>query len=133
MERIPKNLHAHFYYLIKQFNPSHQDELIQAQTEAIQKLSELTQSQKNEMFQDIQILIVQLFMKFDNEVEEKLAALYEDLKKSDNLEAKIALSIPLLELLGIKLDVKFDIKKWAKDMYKKYPIELIQLISQLPM
>ena len=69
---------------------------------------------------------------FDVSIDEKLSTLYTDLKKSDNIEAKIKFGIPLLHILtGIDLEVKFDVKKWGEGMYKKYKLDIFKRMGYI--
>jgi hypothetical protein len=68
---------------------------------------------------------------FSDEIDDKLKNLYTELKKSDNVEMKLKLGLPLISLLGIDLETKFDIKKWAAGMYKKYELPVFRLMQRL--
>ena len=49
----------------------------------------------------------------------KLKKIYNDIEKlneTDDVQMKLKLSIPFINLLGINLETEFDIKNWAKNM-----------------
>ena len=68
---------------------------------------------------------------FDGVLDDRLNEIYTDLKKTDNLEMKLKLAIPFLNLVGVNLEMKFDVKSWAKKMYAKYELTIFKLMGYL--
>ena len=67
----------------------------------------------------------------DDKLDDKLKEIYKDIKKTDDFQMKLKLSIPFISLLGIKFETEFDVKNWTKKMYEKYKSEIFQLMSAL--
>jgi len=73
--------------------------------------------------------ITYTFSEFEDEMDEKLKNIYNDLKKTSDLQAKLKLSIPFIKQLGIDLGVEFDVKNWASRMYKKHELKIFRLMG----
>ncbi len=44
---------------------------------------------------------------------------------------KAKLAVPLLNLIGVTIETEFDVKSWAKDMYKKHELKIFKLAGLL--
>lgn len=125
-KKIHSKLDEHFDYLLQidQNAKLNKDVIIEA-VNAVSKV------QKEVVFKELQQMIALGLELHQGDLDEKLKKLYDDLKKSDNLEMKIKTSIPLLNLLGLDIGVegKFDIKSWSKKMYKKHELKIFQLFG----
>jgi len=95
------------------------------------EINKLNSDQTAELAKDMLERIAVGFELFSGDMDEKLGKMYEDLKKTDDLEAKIKLSVPLINLLGIDIGVEagFDVKAWAGRMYEKYKLQIFKLMS----
>jgi len=58
------------------------------------------------------------FEDYKSNMDKKLKEIWDDLKKSDGVEVKLKLAIPLLNLIGVNLKTKIDIKKWQRQSMK---------------
>ncbi len=94
-------------------------------------IKELNTQQTDKITGELTATLIAIFREFDKEIDAKLKGIYNDLKKTDNLQTKLKLSIPLINLLGIDLGVEFDIKSWATKMYKKYELQLFKLMGMV--
>lgn len=122
-EEIKEKLDVHYQYLIKiPVNGNLKDEIVAA-------VKELNEQQSGEITEAVMEWIAIGFDQFDGEMDSKLKQIYTDLKKSDNVEMKLKLSVPLINLLGIELETKFDVKSWAKKMYSQYKVKLFKLME----
>lgn len=92
----------------------------------ISAIKEIGNEQIEKISNEIMQLLAIAFDLHSADIDDKLKTLYSDLKKTDNLEMKLKLGIPLINLLGVELETKFDIKKWAKKMYSKYELKLFK-------
>lgn len=96
--------------------------------EIIEAIAELNELQKEEIAALTLGQIGMAFELFSEDTDDKLKDLYADLKKSDNVELKLKLGLPLLKILGIDLETKYDIKPWAKKSYQKTQFKVLQLL-----
>ena len=44
--------------------------------------------------------------------------------KLDDVEMKLTLAVPFINLLGINLETSFDVRSWATKMYKKHKLKI---------
>jgi len=97
----------------------------------IAAVKEINSQQKNQIVDEVMKWIAVGFEAFSNEVDEKLEKQYNDLKKTDNLEMKLKLSVPFINLLGIDIgtEVNFNVKEWATAMYKKHKLKIFELLG----
>jgi internalin A len=124
-EAVNRKLDGHFEYLINL--PSS----IEIKDQIVDAITELNNEQAEEIVKQMIILVSNAFELADVEVDEKLQKLYNDLKKSDNLEMKLKLGVPLINLIGIELETKYDIKKWLKEQYKKHEFKIFKLMGYI--
>jgi internalin A len=85
----------------------------------------LNQERQLEISADITSKLAELFMKFDQEIEDKFKNMYQDLQKSDHTDVKLKMGIPLISLLGIQLEADVDAKSWFKEMAAKYNLKAL--------
>ena len=119
--QVNDRLDEHYHYLIKQ-TPN--KELIKEITSLI---AETTEAQKNEIVGDM----IDFIDSYDKEMDKKLEAILIEIKKSDNLDMKLKLSVPFINQLGIDIGIetKFDVKKWAEQKYEKYKLPIFKLMG----
>jgi internalin A len=124
VETIIQRLDEHYWYLIEKLDD---DQISDKITEALKPIN----AQQTAKIADVIMQqIATAFDLFSVDMDERFTKIYHDLKKTDNLEAKLRLSVPFIKLLGIDigLEAKFDIKKWASGMYDKYKLQIFQLM-----
>ncbi|MGH1388489.1 COR domain-containing protein, partial [Kordia sp.] len=124
-EEIKSDLNEHFEQLLRlETNAKlNKDEVVKA-------VQEISITQREAVFNDIQIVLEGLYDAMDAQLKEYFDALNTE---SNNLEMKIKASVPLLNLVGLDIGVEgdFDIKSWSEKMYKKYEIQLFKLFGYL--
>jgi small GTP-binding protein len=122
-QEIKNKLDQHYQYLIQRpENNKIKDEILIA-------IKEINTNQTAEITGEIMQWITTAFEHFDGDMDEKLNEIYTDLKKTDNVDMKLTLGVPLINLLGINLETSFDVKSWASKMYQKYKLKIFKLIS----
>jgi GTPase SAR1 family protein len=60
------------------------------------------------------------FEQHENEMDEKLKEIYADLRQTDNIETRIKLSVPLLNLLGLNIETDIKLNDFIKWLESKY-------------
>jgi hypothetical protein len=87
----------------------------------IQKvIKKINAQQTTEMINEFTMVLTSHEKVFNDKLDEKLRDIYTGLKQTEDVQAKLSLSIPFINLLGINFDVEFDVKSWAKKMYDKF-------------
>jgi small GTP-binding protein len=94
-------------------------------------VKEINNQQKDQMVKEVMQWIAVGFEAFSGEMDEKLEKQYNALKKTDNLEMKLKLSVPFINLFGIDLstEVNFNVKEWATAMYAKHKLKIFELLG----
>jgi internalin A len=125
VNEIKHTLDSHYEYLINlPVNQKIRDDIFDAIKEMkFQQSVEITE----EIIQGIATAIDQSKGELDN----RLTEIYADLKKSDDVQMKLKLAVPFINLLGINLETEFDIKNWAKKLYKKHELKIFKLMGYL--
>jgi GTPase SAR1 and related small G proteins len=123
---IKAKLDLHFEYF-KANLPNYGD----IKDEIEDAIRHLNNQQTNEIVNEIMTWVTTAFGMFDNEMDEKLKNIHDDINKTDDIQAKLKLSIPFINLLGINFETEFDIKSWAKKMHEKYKIEIFKFMGAL--
>ena len=80
-------------------------------------IQEISDEQAEEIIKAIMTWVTTTTVELNNELSEK----FEEIKRAENVKAKVKLSVPFIQLLGIDLGVEFDIANLAKEIYKKIP------------
>ena len=57
--------------------------------------------------------------------------MFETLSDTDDVQMKLKIAVPLLNLIGLNLETEFDMKKWAKKMYKKHQMNFFKMLGSL--
>ncbi len=122
-ELIINKLNLHYEYLINLPNNSKIKEGIQ------EAIKEMNAQQTVEITDEIMNWINTAFVAFDGEMDDKLKEIYNDLKKTDDLQIKLKLAVPFINMLGPNLSAEFDVKSWAKKMYKKHELKIFKLMG----
>lgn len=99
--------------------------LIELTSEQTKAIIALTTGQAEVVVNEIMNWTTSVAVELNNELNEKL----EEIKKTDDIQAKLKLSIPFINLLGINFETEFDIKSWTKKMYDKYKYQIFNLID----
>ena len=71
------------------------------------------------------------FEAYNEKMEDDLRQIYNDLKKTDDVQMKLKLSIPFIKLLGVDFVTEFNVKNWAKKMYEKHELKIFKLMGLL--
>jgi len=104
---------------------------IKSDTEKIEKIQEaieeITAEQTAEIVKEIMNWITTATVELNNDLTEKL----EEIKKTDNVQMKLKLSIPFIKQLGIDFETEFDVKNWLQGMYKKHELKMFKLMGYL--
>ncbi len=127
IDGLSAKLEIHFQYLIDQpINSQIKEELLIA-------ISEMNKQQTQEVVDEMLIMIGNAMELGETSLDSKLKQLYTDLKKSDSLEMKLKLGVPLINLLGadLSIEAKFDPRKWAKEKYQKYKFEVFKTMGYI--
>jgi hypothetical protein len=85
----------------------------------------LNQERQLEISADITSKLTELFMNFDEAIDEKFKSIYQDVQKNDHTDVKLKVGIPLISLLGIQLEADVDVKSWFKEMSAKYNLKAL--------
>ncbi len=99
--------------------------------ELISAIEDISSEQRERIYQEMLELISHAFELHQNDMDEKLKTIFDDLKKSDSISSKLELSVPLLNLVGIKFKTELDIKNWCEKMYKKYELQIFKLFGYI--
>ena len=123
-KEIFEKLDKHYAHLIQlPQNKTVLDEI----NRAIEELGK----QPEVIIEEITDKIILGLSEFSDEMDDKLQDIYEGLKKTDDWQAKIKLSVPLLNLFGLNIETEFDAKSWASKMYKKHKMNIFKLMGHL--
>jgi small GTP-binding protein len=124
-QEIFNKLNDHFQYLIKiSYNNEIKEELLSA-------IEEMNSQQTEEITKEIIKWIAAGFEVFEEDLDDKIKEIYTDLKKTDNIQMKLKLAVPLINLLGVNLETELDVKSWAKQMFEKYKLPIFKLMGFL--
>ena len=121
-EDLKNRLDDHFSILIEyaQANQQIKDLIVPA----INKIEE-------NMKEKIADLILDKIQKYRDSLDDKLNTILDDVNKTDDVNIKLKLSVPLLNLIGINVETEFDIKSWSERMYNKYKMQIFKLFGYL--
>jgi hypothetical protein len=99
--------------------------------DVLDEIQKMDMKQKNKAFVEIMAKIEDAFEKFSDKINEESKKQFDKLKRTDDLQARLRLSIPLLDLLGVNLGVEFDLKAWANRMYDKLGFEIFKKLGHI--
>jgi hypothetical protein len=120
---IKNKLDSHFEYIISLSNS------IITKNDIQMAIKEINAQQTTEIMNEI-VTFFELFEKAINDIlDEKLKRIYAELKQTEDVQTKLSLSIPFINMLGINFGVDFDVKNWAKKMYEKHYLTLFKLMG----
>ncbi|MEP0263409.1 COR domain-containing protein [Dokdonia sp.] len=114
----------HYQYLIQL--PTNKD-LKETLESSIQELS-VTQTKA--IAEDLMLYIGSALELQQEEIEDTFKEIYQELSKTDNIGVKLKLATPLIGVLGVGLEGKFDIKNWSQTMYKKHEWIMFKLLYE---
>lgn len=118
-------LDAHYQHLINQpDNRIIKEEILEA-------IAELNTQQFKEVTTYLLQCIGTAFELHGEDMDEKLNDIYTDLQKSDDLQMKLKLGIPLGNLIGFNLEGEFDIKSWASKKYQENQLKIYKLLGHI--
>jgi hypothetical protein len=122
---IINKLDSHYEYLIDlPDNQEIRDNILDA-------IKEMNSQQSVEITEEFMQGIDTAIDQSKDELDNRLTEIYTDLKKSDDVQMKLKLAVPFIHLLGINLETEFDIKNWAKKLYKKHELKIFKLMGYL--
>ncbi|MBT3210366.1 MAG: hypothetical protein HN704_15920 [Bacteroidetes bacterium] len=94
-------------------------------------IKEMNAAQTSEIEKGITKYIASVFDEHQDYLDGRLKEIYADIKQTDDIQMKLKLSVPLLNLIGINLETEFDIKSWVSKMYEKHELKLFKLMGYL--
>ena len=77
-------------------------------------------------------VLMQALDRSSGKLNDILTEIYTDLKKTENVQMKLKLAVPLINLLGINLETEFDVKSRAKKLYEKHKTKIFELMCCNP-
>jgi internalin A len=122
---IIDKLDTHFEYLINL--PDNQ----QIKENIHDAIEEMNAQQSSEIIKEIMKEIDTAVSQSKGELDHKLNEIYSDLKKTDDVQLKLKLAVPFINVLGINLETEFDVKSWAEKMYRKNELKIFKLMGYL--
>lgn len=123
IDEVKSKIDEYYQYLIDRPSNCEIKELIN------ETVNESNSIQTKEITDEIVKTISNAFEIHQGEIDSKLMEIFEDLKKSSDLQVKLKLGIPLLNLLGVELASEFNIKSWALKMYNKYEFQIFKIMG----
>jgi internalin A len=120
---VKNKLDQHYQYLIDQPQNNQLKELIE------DVLTICTDKQTKEITDEIVQTISNAFEIHQEDLNEKLEEIFIDFKNTSDLQVKLKLGIPLINLLGVDLAAEFNLKSWASKMYKKYEFQIFKIMG----
>lgn len=97
--------------------------------EVISAISQISESQTTAVTNEVMEYIANSFETLDQQIDDKIRSVYEDLINTDDVQVRLGLSVPLINLLGINLGVEWDVKSWTSKMYQKYQLKIFKLMG----
>ncbi|MCA9731734.1 hypothetical protein KC799_06380, partial [candidate division KSB1 bacterium] len=94
-------------------------------------LQENSIAQIKEINREIIDFLAVCFEHLHGDIDSELQEIYAKLHKTSNVQMKLKLAVPLLNLLGVKFETEVDLKGWAKKMDKKYKMPLFKSLGLL--
>lgn len=73
----------------------------------------------------------ELLARFEPAFDDRAHQLYAELNKTDKFQAKVKYAIPILHQLGLQVELEFDLKNWASEMYQKHQVKIFDLMTDL--
>lgn len=122
---IMNRLNGHYQYLINL--PQNKD----IEKEITACIKEINDEQTEEITKTLLMWLAQAFGMVVDEIDDNLKDIFSDISKTNNLQMKLKLGIPLANLLGINLETEFDIRSWATKFYQKHEIRLFKIMGLL--
>ncbi len=122
---IINKLDSHYEYLINlPDNQKIKDGILDA-------IKEMNSQQSTEITEEIMYGIASAFDQVTGKFDARLTEIHADLKKTDDVQMKLKLAVPFINLIGINLETEFDVKSWAKKMYEKHEMKIFKLMGYL--
>lgn len=123
---ISVRLEDHYHYLVTANGNNAQ------YPELLEYIKQMTEEQRFQTSMEIMKCLALAFEHFGNNIDARLTEIYTDLKQTDDVQTRLTLSVPFINLLGINLETEFDIKSWATKMYNKYKLKIFKGIGATP-
>jgi acylphosphatase len=125
VDQINRKLDSHYEYLITLPTNSKIKDGIQ------DAIKELNAQQTVEITGEIINWITTSFEAFDGVMDDKLQEIFNDIQKTDDVQMKLKLAIPLINLVGVNFETEFDVKNWVAKTYNKHELKLFKLMGLL--
>ncbi len=125
IEDIKNRLDFHYQYLVSL------PENIKIKDDISGMVKEMNAQQTEQITGEIMTMIASAFELHQGDMDEKLNKIYTDLKESADVQMKLKLSVPFINLLGINLETELDVKSWATKMYAKHELKIFKLMGHL--
>lgn len=122
---VKNRLDQHYQYLIDQPQNDQLKEMI------LEVISSCSGQQTKEITDEIILTISNAFEIHQEYLDEKIIEIFADLKNTSDVQVKLKLGIPLINLLGIDLATEFNIKSWASKMYDKYELQIFKIMGMV--
>lgn len=123
LTEIMSKLDLHYQYLVS----LPQNELIK--DEIIDSIKNCSDQQKVDISNEIIQTLAHAFEFHEDNLDEKIKEIFSDFCKTDDVQIKLKLGIPLLNLLGFNIETEFDLKKWASKMYETYELKIFKIMG----
>ncbi len=120
---IKDKLDSHYDYLIKlPDNSKIKDHISNA-------VNEINAQQTTEISEDIMQGITTAIEQSKGDLDNRLTEIYTDLKKTDDVQMKLKLAVPFINMFGVNLEIEFGVKSWAEKMYEKHKSKIFTLFE----
>ena len=101
--------------------------------DALDEIENMNVRQKNEIVAEILMGIKDAYRSIDGKRDDEFEKEYHEFLRTKDKDwaFTLELSIPILKQLGFNVSAKFNVKKWADKMYKKYGLKIFKYIASL--
>lgn len=123
VDDIKCTIDSHYDYLINL------PDMKRIKTDLIEAINEINSQQAEQITKEIMGGIAAALKQSKGELDGRLNEIYLDLQKTDDVQLKLKLAVPFINLLGINLETEFDMKSWAKTMYRKHEMKIFKVMG----
>jgi hypothetical protein len=125
LDTVIHKLDSHFEYLINlPGNKKIKDDIVDA-------IKEMNARQSADVTEELMKGIADAIGQSKDVLDGKLGEIYADLKQTEDVQLKLKLAVPFINVLGINLETEFDVKGWVKKMYQKSELRIFELMGYL--
>lgn len=90
-------------------------------------INKINKEQSAQIIFEIENFLTEVVPLANDDLSDRFNEIYSNFQSS-NSEFKLKFSVPLIKVLGIDVEYKYDVKKWIGKMYTKYGFELFKLM-----